>query len=42
MPTNGPFLRAQSEVMQRRESGWRMITRNLDLLARHRALAEVR
>lgn len=33
----GPFLRAQSAVMQRREAGWRMIVRNLDLLARHRA-----
>jgi len=36
----GPFLRAQSAIMQRREAGWRMIARNLDLLARHRARSE--
>ncbi len=34
----GPFLRARTAVMQRREAGWRMITRNLDRLARDRAL----
>ncbi len=33
----GPFLRARSAVMQRREAGWRMIARNVDLLARSRA-----
>jgi hypothetical protein len=33
----GPFLRARSAVMQRREAGWRMIVRNLDLLGRSRA-----
>ncbi|HTT14454.1 MAG TPA: transposase [Thermoplasmata archaeon] len=32
-----PFLRARSAVMQRREAGWRMIARNVDLLARARA-----
>jgi transposase len=37
----GPFLRARSSVMQRREAGWRMIARNLDLLARNRARAGV-
>ncbi len=33
----GSFLRAQSEVMQRREVGWRMIVRNLYLLGCHQA-----
>jgi len=33
----GPFLRATGRVMQRREAGWRMIARNLDLLGRSRA-----
>ena len=33
----GPFLRARSAVMQRREAGGRMIARNVDLLARSRA-----
>jgi len=37
----GPFLHAQTTVMQRREAGWRMIVRNLDILVRRRALAEV-
>jgi hypothetical protein len=37
----GPFLRARSAVMQRREAGWRMIARNVDLLARARAAREV-
>ena len=32
----GPFLRARRAVMQRREAGWRMIARNVDLLARAR------
>jgi len=35
----GPFLRARSAVMQRREAGWRMIARNVDLLARSRAVS---
>ncbi len=34
----GPFLRARSAVMQRREAGWRMIVRNFDPLARALAL----
>lgn len=33
----GPFLRARTPTMQRREAGWRVIARNLDLLARFRA-----
>jgi transposase len=33
----GPCLRARSAVMQRREARWRMIARNVDLLARSRA-----
>jgi hypothetical protein len=36
----GPFLRARSAVMQRREAGWRMIARNVDLPARARAARE--
>ncbi len=38
----GPFLRARSPVMQRREAGWRMIARNLDLRIRSRAREELR
>ncbi len=34
----GPFLRARSAVMQRREAGWRMIVRNFGPLARALAL----
>jgi hypothetical protein len=30
----GPFLRARNAAMQRREAGWRMIAKNLDLLGR--------
>lgn len=41
-PHQGPLLSARSAVMQRRGAGWRMIARDLDLLARQRALAEVR
>jgi len=37
----GPFLRARSAAMQRREAGWRMVVRNLDLLARSRARVEL-
>jgi len=33
----GPFLRARSAAMQRREAEWRMIARNVDLLERSRA-----
>lgn len=33
----GSFLRARSAVMQRREAGWRVLARNLDLLGRSRA-----
>jgi Transposase DDE domain len=36
----GPFLRARSATMQRREAGWRMIARNLDLLGRSRARSD--
>ncbi len=36
----GPFLRARSAEMQRREVGWWTIARNVDLLARARAARE--
>ena len=38
----GPFLRARSGVMQRREASRRMVARNLDLFGRSRAREEAR
>lgn len=37
----GPFLRAKSEVIQRREVGWRIFMRNLYRRGRYRAGLEL-